>query len=576
MYLFLLLLCSGIAAAQSSFNLQSLDPLLRDSVSGINPGVSLTVAVEGRVVYRSAFGAYEPDRAVPIASASKWLASSVILALVDEGKIRLDDRASRYVTLLTGDKTTITIRQLLSHTSGIVADSPCLFSRSTTLAACADEIAQEPLLFPPGADFSYGNSAMQVAGRAAEIASGKSWNQLFQEKLATPLGFKCTRTDGVGSLENPTIANGVVSCAADYTAFLQMIVDGGVFKGQRVLSTAALAEMMKDQTNGVPILESIYKPFGNLDPQLPLLRYGLGVWREKVSPSGQVLELSSQGAFGFSPWVDFDRHLTGVLSVQSSQDAIMDTYLQVKARIRDLVPVWESRTLFATNGASFVLEPMAPGTVFTIFGAAIGPSTDATLKLDSPTKVATQLSGFRVLVNGIPAPLIYAGWGQISAVTPFALEGRSSAVVQLEKDGTLGPRTTIAVAPATPALFTFDSSGRGRIVALNQDGTVNSPTRPAPRGSVVVLYATGLGQTSPPLTDGQVPSAAAQSVQPVFVSIGGVQAQVLYAGVAPGTIAGVYQINAVVSPFTPSGPDMPVSLQAGVTLSTAPVTVSIQ
>lgn len=566
----------ALLAQQPNFNLSALDPILNRTLSLFTTGASLLITVEGQTVYRKSAGVFDTVKPVPIASASKWLAAATILTLVDDRTLTLDTRVSQYLPRFTQDKANITLRQLLSHTSGLISDSPCLVSGSATMAECIDEIAAEPLRFPPGTKFAYGNASLQVAGRLAERATAKSWNTLFWERLGTPLKFTCTRLDGIGSVDNPIIANGVVSCADDYTRFLQMIVAGGMHENRRILSATSIAAMAADQTGGAEIADTLYSAFAQLDPQLPLLRYGLGVWRERVDPSSRALEIGSQGAFGFSPWVDFQRNLTGVLAVESSQEAIMQAYLDLKDVVRRTVPTWPDRSMLTANGASFAIEPVAPGTIFSLFGPAIGPASERTIRLDSPTQVSTQLDGLRVLVGDRPAPLIYASWGQISAVIPFEMEGRPSAVVQLEQNGVRGPLTLIAIAGASPGLFTLTATGRGQAAALNEDGSVNGPARPANRGGILILYATGLGPLQPPIATGSVPSTAVLSRTPVQVSIGGHQADVLYAGAAPGSIAGVYQINVRIPPAAPTGGEIPVILQAATAASSPLVTAAIR
>jgi hypothetical protein len=101
----------------------------------------------------------------------------------------------------------------------------------------------------------------------------------------------------------------------------------------------SVVEMHRDQTGGARIAYTIYEKHGDLDPMLPRARYGIGVWREKADPgSGELLEASSQGALGFTPWIDFERKLVGVLSVQSSMSRVMPVYLELKNEIRRIVP----------------------------------------------------------------------------------------------------------------------------------------------------------------------------------------------------------------------------------------------
>lgn len=101
-------------------------------------GASLTLIKYGTVIYERYFGAYDANTIVPIASASKWLSVATLMTLVDEGKLDLYDPVSKYLDYFTGEKGAITIRQLISHTSGLpplqkengdLNDAPCLSVR---------------------------------------------------------------------------------------------------------------------------------------------------------------------------------------------------------------------------------------------------------------------------------------------------------------------------------------------------------------------------------------------------------------------------------------------------------------
>ena len=130
---------------------------------------------------------------------------------------------------------------------------------------------------------------------------------------------------------------------------------------------------------------------------------------------------------------------------------------------------------------------------------------------------------------------------------------------------------------ATPGLFAADSSGTGQALAVDADGTLNSSDNPAQADSVIVLYATGGGQTSPAAQDGATanPGQPLQPLLPVSVAIGGQPAQVLYAGSAAGMVEGVLQIDLVVPPDAPTGPALPVVLKVGDRYSQDGLTVAI-
>jgi uncharacterized protein (TIGR03437 family) len=225
------------------------------------------------------------------------------------------------------------------------------------------------------------------------------------------------------------------------------------------------------------------------------------------------------------------------------------------------------------NGASLLSGPVAPGEIITLIGAGIGPASP---QQPIGSSSSTDLSGTSVLFDGTVAPLLYGAPSQINAIVPF---GVSETTTQLEvfSQGQAIARLPVSVVTAVPAIFTLDSNGVGPGAILNQDSTVNSPTNPADQGSVVSIFATGAGQTDPPSMDGQVGEAILPSpLLPVFVQIGGLNAQVLYAGAAPGIIAGVIQVNCVIPGGVPSGPAVPIALNIGPAGSQAGVTLAIK
>ena len=138
---------------------------------------------------------------------------------------------------------------------------------------------------------------------------------------------------------------------------------------------------------------------------------------------------------------------------------------------------------------------------------------------------------------------------------------------------------TTGVAASNPALFTADTTGLGQIAAVNPDGTLNSPANPAPAGSVLMLFATGEGQSSPAAQDGTLAGAAAAALphpkQSVAVAIGGVQGS-FDAGGAPGEIVGLMQINVVIPLFQSPGSAVPVAIMIGSNYSQVGLTIAVK
>jgi uncharacterized protein (TIGR03437 family) len=230
------------------------------------------------------------------------------------------------------------------------------------------------------------------------------------------------------------------------------------------------------------------------------------------------------------------------------------------------------------NAASLAAGPVAPGEILTLFGSGIGPAVPATLQLTADGRfLTTTLAETQVLFDDVPAPLTYVSDTQVNAIAPYALAGKSTTQLQVEYQGVRSKPVTLKVAEAAPALFTQNASGSGPGAILNQDYQLNSAANPALKGSVVMLFATGEGQTNPPGVDGQVAADVLPKPRlPVTVLLGGVNAQVLYAGAAPGLVAGLVQVNVRVPTNVTSGNAVPVLLRVGNFESPAQVTMAVK
>jgi CubicO group peptidase (beta-lactamase class C family) len=181
---------------------QSIDQIARDTLSRTGvPSASLAVVKDGKIAYLQAYGDARLAPRVParpamrysIGSISKQFAAVAILMLQEEGKLSLDDKVGKFFPALTkADE--VTIRQLLSHTSGYQDYwpqdyVPPLMLQPTTAAQIMDRWARKPLDFAPGAKWQYSNTNYVIAGAIAEKASGVPLFQFLQERIFGPLGM---------------------------------------------------------------------------------------------------------------------------------------------------------------------------------------------------------------------------------------------------------------------------------------------------------------------------------------------------------------------------------------------------
>ena len=232
---------------------------------------------------------------------------------------------------------------------------------------------------------------------------------------------------------------------------------------------------------------------------------------------------------------------TGVPTPVSSSDGT----ITVAGTVAESVALQRDGVL---NGASLAPGPWHPGKIFALIGSNIGSN-----------QVDTQ-----VLFDGIPASLFYVGTSQINGITPNRFSGGSETQMEVVASGHAVSNLAVPVAAESPAIFTLDGSGVGQGAILNQDSTVNSPSNPALRGTIVALYATGSGRMD------------LAGVEPITVRIGGVAAEVSYAGAAPGWITGLVQVNCRVPGDVAPGYTVSIVLTAGPVSSTQSVTLAVQ
>ncbi|MBM4060238.1 MAG: alpha/beta fold hydrolase [Planctomycetes bacterium] len=341
------------------------------------PGCGLAVVRDGGVLHRSLHGTLLGDEVLPIASASKWLAVATVLTLVEDGTLDLDVPVGRYVKEFDrADKGAVTLRLCLSNTSGLPAR---LGERmrgwdSTQFAAAAADAA---LRDGVGQMFLYGGVGFQVAAVAAERATGRSWHQLFADRIAGPLGMQDTKFGTLqplggepGTAKLPWVAGGALSTLDDYTRFLRMLVGNGSTGGKQILKAASVEAMLRDQVP--PRVQVRAVGF-----EAEHVRYGLGTWLEELPGGGQ--RASDPGALGFTPWLDRDLDIGGVFAVRDRVDRVLPRLRRLQDEVRAVVQ-----------------SPLVSGTDVTVAIAHGG--RDRRYLLHVPPQAATAQGGLPLVV----------------------------------------------------------------------------------------------------------------------------------------------------------------------------------
>lgn len=298
---------------------------------GLAGATAFIVTKDDGVIHMKGYGEFDVDRVMFIASSSKILSVGILMRLADQGLLDIDAPISDYLGDWGSYKTDISVAQMVSNSSGMIGildDSLypaylCQFFDSGMLAACGEQIYtadDEADRVPPDTEFRYGGAQWQLAGAVAEVVSGKSWAQLFDETYSAPCGLEtsgfhspfATSIDigGVDAAlqypswwdgdpasltptENPSIEGGAYANAADYAQVLLMHLREGTCGDERVLSAEAVARMQEDRIGQVYDGTSV-------DPTLP--GYGLGWFRDRTRHV-----VGDAGAYGAMPWLDVDR-----------------------------------------------------------------------------------------------------------------------------------------------------------------------------------------------------------------------------------------------------------------------------
>jgi len=287
------------------------------------------------------------------------------------------------------------------------------------------------------------------------------------------------------------------------------------------------------------------------------------------APAGSSLSISAIpiGSNGFAGW-------SGTAPGGPAQKVIpVNGILDLRAEFAQPNTLTSAALL---NAATYRPGSVAPGEILTLFGLDLGPEQLAGLTLTPQRRIATTAGGVRVLFDNTPAPVLYASSRQVGVVVPFDVAGKANVRIQLQNGSAFTNLLTVPVAAAAPGFFTIQQSGRGLGAFLNSDGSLNSETNPAARGSIVVLYATGLGAMTPALADGELAAPPyARPVTPFKVRIGDQECEVLYGGAAPSLVAGLIQLNVRIPAVLGPG-ILPVTLEAAGLVSPRTVGIAVR
>jgi uncharacterized protein (TIGR03437 family) len=211
------------------------------------------------------------------------------------------------------------------------------------------------------------------------------------------------------------------------------------------------------------------------------------------------------------------------------------------------------------NGATITDTGIAPGLIFAIRGTGLGPQYGLNYYITGADLVTNNIEGVQVLVNGFLCPLLYVSQTQINAIAPYEIANNVGqfANIQVIDNGVTGNVFSEKIVATAPGIFNI---GNNQAAVRNADGSINGPSNPAARGSIVAIYATGEGQLNPAGVDGSLatqpfsglPRPRAQVT--VFFDNQQVSANnIVYAGTVPTSFEGFFQVNVQIPTTIPAG-----------------------
>jgi len=290
----------------------------------------------------------------------------------------------------------------------------------------------------------------------------------------------------------------------------------------------------------------------------------------KVFPSGFITTIAGGAGRGYTGegGVATQATLNGPSALAVTSNGTVYFADTGNNAIRVLAPSSGGLTVSAvTNGATNQVGAISPGEVVVIYGSNLGPSDLTTFTLNSAGQVPTTLGGTRVFFNGAPAPILYTSAGQVGAIVPYNVSGSLVQMFVQYQTASSG-LVNLSLAQQTPAIFTI-GGGTGQAAAVNnKDGQVNVAAHPVKIGDFIQLYVTGLGPTTPPLSDGTANSTPLPVPQGTVIATVGNIKVAANAVAAPGLVAGVFQVNVQIPNGIIAGNAVPISLTVAGTSST--------
>jgi uncharacterized protein (TIGR03437 family) len=355
--------------------------------------------------------------------------------------------------------------------------------------------------------------------------------------------------------ERLSVPAAAATCTA--TKLLPVLTTLGTSFNAPAAWPAAIDVSVTDDCGSAMLTGSVTTSFSNGDPPLSLVSQQDGHWSATWAPSN--VRSSS---------------MVVTVTAQQPQTNLQAT-IQVSGNVQDnpAVPALYARPIVSSGSYSTMGSP-SPGELVSVFGLKLADGTE----LAPALPLTTQLQGALLVLGGLPLPIVFTSQNQVNAMLPYGITPGTTYQLIAQRDNRLSVPQPVTVAVAEPAIFSKDSSGKGQgdvfVYLSTTEQILAEPARPAKAGDILIIYCAGLGPVDPLIDAGVAVDRLTRTVNPVGLTIGGVQAEVLFSGLTGG-LTGLYQVDAKMPDGVAPGDAVPVVLSVG-SISSPPVSMAVR
>ena len=302
----------------------------------LSKNVVCLLSKDGKLLYKKESPDLTAKTQQPVGALSQWLTAALVMTFVQEGKLSLEDKVSKYIPLYSKySKTYITIRNCLTHNTGIESD----FNMSHLFQKTKFKTLEEEAIFfaskreiktNPGTEFNYSNVGYNIVGRIIEVISKKGFDRVVQDKILRPLNMRGTTfaNEDFNAATDPSL--GARSTANDLINFMTMLMNKGVFNNKQVLTEESVKTLLTLQAK--PPMKNVPKAVDGYD-------FALGSWILEQDAAGKIQAATSPSLAGTWPIVDFCRGYAFVVFTDNLKNPPgREFYLNLKSIVDEGIP----------------------------------------------------------------------------------------------------------------------------------------------------------------------------------------------------------------------------------------------